>query len=132
MTDYPFITDGCSGGMSWAWRKIARVDPPWEGDCVNHDLAYHLGGSRRDRLRVDVVLMCRVAGRGHPFIAIAMFLAVRVGGHPLLPLPWRWGYGWRWPRGYRGNNRGTHGTRINGTTDNQPGRPGDRLEEIPD
>jgi hypothetical protein len=27
-------------------------------------------------------------------------LAVRVFGHPLLPLPWRWGYGWRWPRGY--------------------------------
>jgi hypothetical protein len=29
------------------------------------------------------------------------YAAVRVGGTPWLPTPWRWGYGWdEWPRGY--------------------------------
>ncbi|TCL09405.1 hypothetical protein BXY66_1451 [Shimia isoporae] len=49
-----FTTDGCSGGMSSAWRTVAQVFPsfrqnqgevpPWERCCVTHDEAYHLGG----------------------------------------------------------------------------------------
>lgn len=100
--DYPFTTDGCSGGMSWLWRKIARRAPPWEGACVEHDRAYWQGGTREERKGVDLWLAWQVAAAGHPVIANLMYIAVRVGGHPLLPLPWRWGYGWRWPRGYEG------------------------------
>ena len=49
-----FTTDGCSGGMSAAWRVVADyfpefaenngVQPPWEACCVTHDRAYHAGG----------------------------------------------------------------------------------------
>jgi hypothetical protein len=99
--DWPFTTDGCSGGMTWAWRVIARRDPPWEGACVKHDRAYWAGGSALQRRSADRLLMERVTRSGHPIIAFVMWCAVRVGGHPLLPLSWRWGYGWKFPRGYQ-------------------------------
>lgn len=106
----PFTTDGCSGGMSWAWRRLTGRPPPWEGACVDHDRVYHRGGTASDRLAADVLLMLSVAAgagnsdhRGRPYLAIAMFLGVRLGGAPWWPLPWRWGYGrvrhtWRYDR----------------------------------
>lgn len=97
----PFTTDGCSGGMSWLWRLILRRPPPWEGDCEAHDRLYHMGGTKAARLYGDRKLASRVAMRGYPIIAAGMYYAVRIGGHPWLPLPWRWGYGYKWPRGYR-------------------------------
>jgi hypothetical protein len=49
-----FATDGCSGGLSSAWRSIAEkfpelaraheFDPPWESCCVAHDRIYHAAG----------------------------------------------------------------------------------------
>lgn len=49
-----FVTDGCSGGLSYSWRVVARnfpdfADahdqiPPWENCCVIHDRAYHDAG----------------------------------------------------------------------------------------
>ena len=49
-----FVTDGCSGGMSTAWRKATVTfpsladrhgeNPPWEACCVAHDRIYHTGG----------------------------------------------------------------------------------------
>jgi hypothetical protein len=99
--DYPFTTDGCSGGMTWAWRKVVRSDPPWERACVEHDYAYWQGGSKRDRKLADKMLYLRVLNNGHALIGCLMYWAVRIGGHPLLPFPWRWGYGWKYPRGYR-------------------------------
>jgi hypothetical protein len=44
--------------------------------------------------------MAGVTLNGHPIFAFLMWCAVRIGGHPLLPFPWRWGYGWKWPNGY--------------------------------
>ena len=30
-----------------------------------------------------------------------MYAVVDIGGHPWLPTPWRWGYGWDdWPKNY--------------------------------
>lgn len=101
MTDFPFTTDGCSGGMSRTWRFVFRRPPPWEGLCVDHDRKYHPGGTREERRAADRELRDAVARKGYPAIAFFMWLAIRAGGHPLLPLPWRWGFGWRWPRGYR-------------------------------
>ncbi len=47
----PFVTDGCSGGLSMAWEvlsdvlpsfaKIHQERPPWEDCCITHDRAYH-------------------------------------------------------------------------------------------
>ncbi|WP_240336705.1 hypothetical protein [Tropicibacter sp. Alg240-R139] len=49
-----FETDGCSGGLSYSWRVVARSFPdfaeahdqipPWENCCVIHDRAYHNAG----------------------------------------------------------------------------------------
>jgi|SRR6185436_1858816 len=108
--DYPFTSDGCSGGLMCflriMWRvayKIGRVktpEPPWEADCLIHDAAYWPGGSRADRLMADIKLATAVCGKGYPFLARLMFLGISVGGVPRLPLPWRWGYARKWPRGY--------------------------------
>ena len=47
----PFVTDGCSGGLSAGWTFAASqvpalatlhgAHPPWEACCVAHDRAYH-------------------------------------------------------------------------------------------
>lgn len=100
--DFPFTTDGCSGGLSWLWRNLYRTPPPWEALCIEHDRLYWSGGSREKRREVDLWFWRQLML--HPDVpglwATAIWLAVRIGGYPLLPLPWRWGYGWRWPRGY--------------------------------
>jgi hypothetical protein len=68
-----FVTDGCSGGLSLAWKSIAHLfpgfadlhqtAPPWEGCCVTHDRAYHVAGeattaenSYHQRLAADTAL----------------------------------------------------------------------------
>lgn len=52
----PFTSDGCSGGMSAAWRIASSAfpvlaqrhgeHPPWESCCIEHDRLYHKGGPR--------------------------------------------------------------------------------------
>jgi hypothetical protein len=47
----PFVTDGCSGGLSATWEVVADLfpdfegahsrEPPWEACCIAHDLLYH-------------------------------------------------------------------------------------------
>ena len=96
--DFPFTTDGCSGRI---WLTLTGREGPWRGCCVEHDKAYWQGGTRAARAQADIALMACVARNGHPVIAFAMWAAVRIGGHPLWPFPWRWGYGWKYPRGYR-------------------------------
>jgi hypothetical protein len=100
MPDFPFTTDGCSGGMTAIWKLIRGRPPPWNDLCVTHDRAYWAGGTVGARRAADRALMAGVTLNGHPLFAFLMWVAVRLGGHPLLPLPWRWGYGYRWPRGY--------------------------------
>lgn len=86
--------------MTVAWQIFSHRDPPWNDCCIEHDRLYWAGGSKVDRFKADAALLIAVAMKGHPCIATLMFISVRIGGHPLLPLPWRWGYGWKWPRGY--------------------------------
>lgn len=99
--DYPFTTDGCSAGMSAGWKLLFGQLPPWQGHCVAHDRLYWAGGSAAERRRADAILFAEVAAMGHSVWAWIIWLAVRVGGHPLLPFPWRWGYGWSYPSFYR-------------------------------
>ena len=49
----------------------------------------------------DQQLQQCVAKVGAPQIAKLMLAGVRVGGSPYLPTPFRWGYGWSYPRGYK-------------------------------
>jgi hypothetical protein len=53
-----FESDGCSGGMSGAWRLVVdqfpgfardyEAAPPWESCCVTHDRAYYDGAGAPD------------------------------------------------------------------------------------
>lgn len=67
----PFVSDGCSGGLSVVWGQLSAwipafgaihgERPPWESCCVEHDRVYHAGGlsetsaqaSVQARLRAD-------------------------------------------------------------------------------
>jgi len=118
----PFSTDGCSGGLSWAWRRAvaafpdlaprAGEIPAWEQCCITHDRAYHnAGGARSEetsyaaRLAADRELQACVSAPGaqadslartlfYDQLGVAMFRAVRFGGGPCSGLSWRWGYGY--------------------------------------
>lgn len=98
----PFHTDGCS-----AFPDGTLADPEkWQAPCVEHDRAYWRGGSAEDRLQADRTLRQAVSAKGHPVIAEFMYLGVRLGGSPWWPTPWRWGFGWPYPRGYGSGTAG--------------------------
>ena len=83
-------TNGCSGGVSWFWRRFFGKPPPFEGCCHAHDVAYRQGGYSYMRFKADTELMINVAKKAHPYWAIMMFVAVRLFG------------GFRWNKGKRG------------------------------
>ncbi|MCC2959744.1 hypothetical protein LK540_04775 [Massilia sp. IC2-278] len=94
----PFTTDGCSLFPDRA--PAGQAD--WCGCCVAHDLAYWRGGSAAERLESDRVFrQCVRAASRSPALAGTMYGAVRAGGVPWLPSPFRWGYGWDYGRLYR-------------------------------
>ena len=101
-----------------AFREKFGDRPPWEPCCVAHDRAYWVGatenGFEQRKLADEQLRQCvRDYGKSHreerakqfrldetiierQFIITAalMYRAVRVGGQPCTPFPWRWGYGW--------------------------------------
>jgi hypothetical protein len=93
----PFTTDGCSAFPDGTLEQQSL----WVSCCIRHDLAYWKGGSYAERLSADESLEACVAQVGEPEIAALMLAGVRVGGSPFYPTPYRWGYGWPWPRGYQ-------------------------------
>ena len=78
----PFDPDGCSGGVSRAWRLVTGKAPPFEECCNNHDYAYWLGGTERRREAADRRLRMCVTAHGYKKLAWAMWLAVRIFGGP--------------------------------------------------
>jgi hypothetical protein len=96
----PFTTDGCSLFPN----GTAEQQDLWLTCCIDHDLAYWMGGTSDERKAVDQELKECVARTGQPEIAELMLAGVRAGGTPYLPTAFRWGYGWPWPRGYRALN----------------------------
>ena len=92
----PFTSDGCSrfpNGTPWQ-------NELWLDCCTAHDLAYWKGGTYQERLDADRELEACVARVGEPEVALLMLAGVRVGGSPFFPTPFRWGYGWPYPRYY--------------------------------
>lgn len=82
----PFVTDGCSGGLSEAWPLVAghfpeltapgAAAPVFEPCCVIHDRAYHDAGGATDaeasfdaRLAADRALRACVIERGNAISA---------------------------------------------------------------
>lgn len=98
----PFRSDECSGGMSRIWRRLTGRALPWADACIEHDRAYWRGGTAEERREADRWLMAEVAVSGHPVWAFLMWCAVRIGGVPWLPTPWRWGFGFNYMPGRRG------------------------------
>jgi len=81
-----FTTDGCS-----MWP-----DGNWQGCCVRHDEDYWCGGDDSAREASDQAFRQCVTETDSPLMASVMYWGVRAGGAPMLPVPWRWGYGWDW------------------------------------
>ena len=92
----PFASDGCSAfpdgtpGQQELWLQC----------CTAHDRAYWKGGTYQQRVDADLALQRCVAQVDQPEIAAVMLIGVRVGGSPVFPTRFRWGYGWDWPRWY--------------------------------
>ena len=84
----PFVTDGCSLWFDRDWDLTC---------CVTHDIDYWCGGTREERKRADAEFGKCVAGNTAQSVGLGMRLGVRMGGHPLFPTSYRWGYG----HGYR-------------------------------
>jgi len=92
----PFTTDGCSlfpdGSLS--------NDSLWLHCCRAHDFDYWQGGTQSQRVASDKRLQHCVE-QVSPFgLGVMMYLGVRIGGSPMWPTSFRWGYGWNASREY--------------------------------
>ena len=87
----PFVSDGCTFAPSFGFDHC----------CIEHDRAYWLGGTSEERKAADLAFRDCIHSAGHPILAGIYYWAVRIGGTPLLPTPWRWGFGSAWPDGTR-------------------------------
>ncbi|SRR5713226_8431937 len=93
-----FTSDGCSLFPDGTLRDRTL----WCGCCFNHDIAYWRGGSEDERKEADKALRACVLDRtGNKALAEMMYKSVRVGGSPVFPTWYRWGYGWKYGRGYK-------------------------------
>ena len=95
---FPFASDGCS----------VSPDGSWVDCCVLHDIRYWCGGSPEDRSYADRELRECVSEKGYGEThGLITELGVRVGGHPVLPFRWRWGYGHPYSFGYSSDQKGS-------------------------
>lgn len=93
-----FTSDGCSLFPDGTLKDRTL----WCECCFNHDIAYWRGGSEEERKQADKTLRACVMERtGDKALAEAMYEGVRVGGSPVFPTWYRWGYGWKYGRGYK-------------------------------
>jgi hypothetical protein len=92
-----FTSDGCSLFPDGTLKNPTL----WCDCCFNHDMAYWQGGSKQDREAADKALRaCVIERTGDHALAQTMYEGVRVGGSPAFPTWYRWGYGWKYGRGY--------------------------------
>ena len=86
-----FETDKCTLLFSTAFDDC----------CVEHDKAYWMGGAVQERIVADKKLKNCVQQKTKSYMkATLIYGAVRIGGVPFVATPWRWGYGWKFGRGY--------------------------------
>ena len=93
-----FTSDGCS-----LFPDGTMIDrSQWCDCCFNHDIAYWRGGSKVERNAADSALRkCVLERTGKKVLANAMYTGVQMGGSPIFPTWYRWGYGWLYGRGYK-------------------------------
>lgn len=93
----PFTSDGCSLFPDGSIND----DTAWLHCCTAHDFDYWQGGTSEQRLASDKQLAQCVDEVDIPGLGILMYLGVRLGGIPMMPTSFRWGYGWSINPGYR-------------------------------
>ncbi|MFC1802098.1 hypothetical protein ACFLY7_01525 [Patescibacteria group bacterium] len=81
-----FTTDGCT---LWP-NNFFNIDIT--DVCINHDMQYWAGGNAEDRKNSDTEMRNGVNEVLYP-MGNVMYLGTVIFGHPLIPAPWRWGYG---------------------------------------
>ena len=103
----PFASDGCSGGLSWAWKTVFGEVPPFQTCCYEHDLEYHYGGTIWEKIIADAHLSKCIVKMGvnkstnkqlsyvvYTLISIIVFMGVSIGGLPFWKQSFSWGFGW--------------------------------------
>lgn len=98
----PAINDFSSDGCSLFPDGTLKDRAFWCDCCFNHDIAYWRGGTEEERMAADKTLRACVLERtGNHALATMMYDGVRAGGSPVFPMWYRWGYGWKYGRGYQ-------------------------------
>lgn len=89
-----FSTDGCSQSPdSFLGKDIVHC-------CVQHDIAYWLGGTKRQKEESDQELNLCISQKTNSMVGDAYKAGVSVGGSAGLRNTFRWGYGWDRLRDY--------------------------------
>jgi hypothetical protein len=98
----PFSTDGCS-----LFPEGGLLKPNlWCECCLAHDILYWKGGTRKEKEEADAQFnRCVTEKSNNKLLGNVMKLAVKMGGQPMFPTWFRWGYGWPVGRGYQALNR---------------------------
>lgn len=96
-TLFPFTSDGCSIVPDGTFNNPAK----WQMCCVQHDIAYWLGGTKEDRKAADKALGSCIGKNQNKIIGNIYYLGVRIGGVPNSNMGYRWGYGWKYNREYK-------------------------------
>ena len=103
----PFSTDGCSlsPNSSVNLKHLSKDSRPNFVNiaecCVQHDVAYWLGGTLQEKNQADAVFKQCVASRAGDVVADTYFRGVSFGGTANGFNTFRWGYGWDIRRMYR-------------------------------
>lgn len=94
-----FSTDGCT-----LWPDGFNAESNWSACCVRSDVDYWCGGTSDDRITTDNTFR-ECVKKESAIMATLMFYSSRLFGHPMMPAPWRWGWGHAdYPRGYEAVN----------------------------
>ena len=92
----PFVSDACS-----MWPEGTKSEKfKWLECCVRHDYSYWQGGTKEERDKADQELRSCVSTKHESLTGAMMYLGVRAGGQAEFKTSYRWGYGWKYPRGY--------------------------------
>lgn len=97
-----FSSDGCSQFPDGTFTQ----QDLWCSCCITHDIAYWQGGNRKQKKQSDQALReCVLQKTGNSMLANSMYYGVSLGGSPIFFTWYRWGYGWRYGRGYQSLNQ---------------------------
>lgn len=103
----PFVSDGCSGGLSWGWKELFHDLPPFQDCCYVHDMEYHYGGTLMEKFKADLQLAKCIITEGvkttdekiigypvYIIVSTVVFLSVTLGGLAFWKKSYSWGFGW--------------------------------------